>query len=47
VEFVSDNKSLIVLRGHWCDVLNTCAPTEDNIDDSKDSFNKKLAQAFE
>jgi hypothetical protein len=39
-EFVSDRMSYIILRGHWCDifVLNVHAPTEDKIDDMKDSF---------
>jgi hypothetical protein len=40
VEFVSDRMSYIILRGRWCDiaVLNVNAPTEDEIDDMKDSF---------
>jgi hypothetical protein len=40
VEFISDRMSHIILRGRWCDiiVLNVHAPTEDKIDDVKDSF---------
>jgi hypothetical protein len=40
VEFVSDRMSYIILRGIWCHifVLNIHAPTEDKIDDVKDSF---------
>jgi len=35
VEFVSD----MVLRGRWCNiVLNVHAPSEENSDDSNDSF---------
>jgi hypothetical protein len=47
VEFVSDRMSYIILRGHWCYVdLNVHAPTEDKIDDVKDSFYKKLEGVF-
>jgi hypothetical protein len=40
VEFVNDRMSYIILRGHWYHiiVLNVHAPTEDKIDDMKDSF---------
>jgi hypothetical protein len=39
VEFVSDRMSYIILRGRWCDiVLKVRAPTEDKIDNVKDSF---------
>jgi hypothetical protein len=40
VVFVSDRMSYIILRGSWCyiTVLNVHAPTEDKIDDVKDSF---------
>ena len=40
VEFVSDRMTYIVLRGHCCIiiVLNVHAPSEENSDDSKDSF---------
>jgi hypothetical protein len=44
VEFVSDRMSYIMLRCRWCDiiVLNVHAPTEDKIDDVKDSFHEEL-----
>jgi hypothetical protein len=44
VEFVRDRMSYIILRGRWCDiiVLNVHAPTEDKIDDMKDSFYEEL-----
>jgi hypothetical protein len=40
MEFVSDRISYILLRGCWCNiiVLNAHAPTEEEGDDSKDSF---------
>jgi hypothetical protein len=40
VEFVSNRMSYIILRGCWSDfiVLSVHAPTEDKIDDAKDSF---------
>jgi hypothetical protein len=40
VEIVSDGMSYIILRGRCCHilVLNVHAPTEDKIDDVKDSF---------
>jgi hypothetical protein len=39
VEFVSDKFSYMIIRGHCCHitVLNSHVPTEDNIDDVKDS----------
>jgi hypothetical protein len=38
VEFVSDRKLYIILKGRWCDtVLNVHATTEDKDDDIKDS----------
>jgi hypothetical protein len=39
----------IRLRGHWCDiiVLNVHAPTEDRIDDLKDSFYEELEWVFD
>jgi hypothetical protein len=39
----------IVLRGRWCDniVLNVHAPTEDKIDDMKDSFYEELERVFD
>jgi hypothetical protein len=38
--FASDRMSYIVLRGRWCHiiVLDVHAPTDDKIDDVKDSF---------
>jgi hypothetical protein len=44
--FVSDRMSYIILRGHWCNVLNVRAPSEEKSDDSKDSFNEILEQVF-
>jgi hypothetical protein len=40
VEFVSDRISYVILRGRWCDiiVLKVHVPTEDKIDDMKDSY---------
>jgi hypothetical protein len=47
VEFIN-GMSYIILRGHWCDsiVLNIHAPTENKIDDVKDSFCKELERVF-
>jgi hypothetical protein len=44
VEFMSDRMSYIILRGRWCHiiVLNVHAPTEDKIDNVKDSFYEEL-----
>jgi hypothetical protein len=40
--------SYIILRGHWCHiVLNVHAPTEDKVDDLKDSFYEELEHAFD
>jgi hypothetical protein len=49
VEFVSDRMSYLILRGHWCDVmdLNVHAPTEDKINDMKDSFYEELERVFD
>jgi exonuclease III len=49
VEFISDRISYIILRGRWCNiiVLNVHAPTEDKIDDIKDSFCEELEQGFD
>jgi len=40
--------SYIALRGRWCNIiaLNVHAPSEEKIDDSKDSFCDKLDQFF-
>jgi hypothetical protein len=48
IVFVSDIMSYIILRGHWCHiiVLNIHVPTEDKIDDVKDSFCKELEHVF-
>jgi hypothetical protein len=48
-ESVSDRMSYIILRGSWCDiiVLNVHAPTEDKIDDVKDSFCEELEHVFD
>jgi hypothetical protein len=48
LEFVSDRMSYIILRGRWCDIiiLNVHAPTEDKIDDVKDSFYEELECVF-
>jgi hypothetical protein len=49
VEFFSDRVLYIVLRGRWCNiiVLNVHAPSEDESDDSKDSFYEELEQVFD
>jgi hypothetical protein len=49
VEFVSYRISYIVLRGHWFHIiiLNVHAPTEDKIDDLKDSFYEELERIFD
>jgi hypothetical protein len=47
VEFVSDGMSYITLKGRWYDiVLNVHAPTEDNDDDTNDSFYEELEYIF-
>ena len=40
LDFVSDRKSHLVLRGRWCNiiVLNVHTPSEEKSDDSKDCF---------
>ena len=49
VEFVSDRMSYIVLRGHWCNiiVLNVHAATEEESDNSKDTFYEEVEQVFD
>jgi exonuclease III len=49
VEFVSDGMSYIILRGHSFHiiVLNIHAPTEDKIDDVKESFYEELERIFD
>jgi hypothetical protein len=48
IEFVSDRKSYITLKGHWCDiiVLNVHASTEDK-DVITDSFYEEIEQIFD
>jgi hypothetical protein len=48
VEFVSDRLSYIILRGRWFHiiVLNVNVPTEDKIDDVKDSTYEELECIF-
>jgi hypothetical protein len=48
VEFISDRMSYIIVRGRWFHiiVLNVHAPTEDKIDDVKDSFYEELERIF-
>jgi hypothetical protein len=47
IEFGSD-RTYIILRGCWCDIiLNDHAPTEDKIDDRKDSFYEELEHVFD
>jgi hypothetical protein len=48
VEFISDKVSYIILRGRWLHiiVLNVHAPTEDKIDDMKESFHDQLESVF-
>ena len=49
VEFVSDRMSYIVLRGSWHNIIvsNVQSSSEENSDDSKDSFYEELEQVFE
>jgi exonuclease III len=49
VQFVSDRRSYLILRGRSCHiiVLNVHAPTEDNTDDVKDSFYEELERVFD
>jgi hypothetical protein len=49
VEFVNDRMPYIILRGCWCDIIiwNVHAPTEDRIDDMKDSFFKEPERLFD
>jgi hypothetical protein len=48
-EFVSDRLSYIILRGLWCEiiVLDVHAPTEDTIDDMKNSLYEELQHIFD
>jgi hypothetical protein len=47
VEFVSDRMSYIILKRCHSIVLNVHAPTEDKIDDVKDSFYEELERVFD
>ena len=49
VEFVSDRKSSVVLRGRLCNIIisNVHAPSEEKSDDSNDSFYEELEQVFD
>jgi hypothetical protein len=49
VEIVSDMMPYIILRGHRCHiiVLNVHAPTQDKINDVKDSFYKEQERLFD
>jgi hypothetical protein len=49
VEFVSDRMSYIILRDRWCHIiiLNVHTPTEDEIDDMRDSFYEELERVFD
>jgi hypothetical protein len=49
VEFVNDRMSYIILRCRWCHiiVLNVHAPTEDKIEDVKDSVYEDLERVFD
>jgi hypothetical protein len=48
VEFISDRKSYITLRGRWYHiiVLNVHAPTEDKSDDMKGRFYEEFKRVF-
>jgi hypothetical protein len=48
VEFVSERMSCIILRGRCCDniLLNVHAPTEDKINNVKNSFYEELERIF-
>jgi hypothetical protein len=48
VEFISDRKWYIILRGFWCNVimLNLHAPCKDKSDDIKHSFYEELGHFF-
>jgi len=46
--FVSDRLSYIVLRSHWCNIinLNVHVPSEEKSDNSKDSSYEEFKQIF-
>jgi hypothetical protein len=49
VEFVNDRMSYIILRGGWFHIIfwNIHAPTEDKIDNVKDSFYEEQECIFD
>jgi hypothetical protein len=49
IEFINDRMSYVILSGRWFHiiVLNVHAPTEDKIDDVKDSFYEELERIFD
>jgi hypothetical protein len=49
VQFISNRMSYRILIGHWCDiiVLHAHFPTEDKIDNIKDSFYEELECVFD
>jgi hypothetical protein len=49
VVFVSDRMSYTILRGRWCGIIvrNVHVPTDDKIDDVKDSFYEELEHVFD
>jgi hypothetical protein len=49
VEFISDSRSYIILRGRWCNVivLNVHASCEDKGDDEMNSFYEELGRVFD
>jgi hypothetical protein len=49
VEFINERMSYRILRCRWCRiiVLNGHTPTEDKIDDVKDSFYKELESVLD
>ncbi|PNF40426.1 hypothetical protein B7P43_G18211, partial [Cryptotermes secundus] len=49
VEFVSDRKSYVILKGRWCDIIvtNVQTATEDKIDYLKDRFYEELEHVFD
>ena len=48
VDFVSDRLSYVGLRDHWHNIIvvNVLAPSEEKINESKDSFYEDLEQVF-
>jgi hypothetical protein len=48
-EFISDRMLYIIGKGRWCHIiiLNVRAPTEDKIDDVKDSYHEEMECVFD